>query len=411
MLNMEYDFGDRVRVHKADEFFEGIYLPSPESGYFLLKLDSGYNIGFVKKDVLKIELVEKIKEHKKHFELVEDGSKKTVGLVVLGGTIAARLNPGKGGVDFVETPEDLFEIYPELFEKVNVRVEVPFMKGSENMDFKDWKKVAEIVVSMLNRNNIEGVIVTQGTDTLHYTSSALSYFIRDINKPVVLTYSQRSIDRASSDASFNLECAASAAISDVAEVMVVGHGSSSDDYCNAILGTRVRKLHSSKRDAFRAVNSKPIMKIYRDRVEVLTNYNKRNENKAILDSAFEERVALIKFYPGQDPGILDYYFEKGYRGVVVEAVGLGHVAVTGARLSWSRKIKEMIGKGMVICFAAQTINGRLDPYVYVTGRELVDLGVIYLDDMLSEAAFVKLGWVLGHKDWLGEIRDKMLNLK
>ena len=126
---------------------------------------------------------------------------------------------------------------------------------------------------------------------------------------------------------------------------------------------------------------------------------------------FEEKVALIKFYPGQDPDILEYYRKKGYKGIVIEMLGLGHVATSESRKSWISKIKEIQKKGVVVCAAAQTIYGRLDPLVYSTGRDLLDSGVIYLEDMLAETAIVKLGWVLGHKEWAKnkeEIRKKML---
>ncbi|GAI78977.1 unnamed protein product, partial [marine sediment metagenome] len=152
----------------------------------------------------------------------------------------------KGGVDWLTDPETLFKFYPSLFEKVNVlKVEVPFMKASEDMDFKDWQKIARVAEKLLNNQNIRGIIITHGTDFLHYTSAALSFFLRNLNKPVVLTYSQRSIDRASSDANLNLQCAALVAISDIAEVMIVGHASSNDDFCYAMPGTKVRKLHTS----------------------------------------------------------------------------------------------------------------------------------------------------------------------
>jgi glutamyl-tRNA(Gln) amidotransferase subunit D len=410
-MECDANYGDSVKVYTEKEVFEGVYLPGPESGVFLLKLNSGYNIGFSKKNVIKIERIKEYVESENHFEIVGDGSKPTIGFVVLGGTIASRLNPGKGGVDFVETPEDLFRYYPGLFDKVNVKVEVPFMKGSENMDFSDWQKAAKVVCKMLNDKGIDGIVVVQGTDTLHYTSSVLSFFLRDLNKPVVLTYSQRSIDRASSDASLNLECAAVCATSPVCEVMVVGHASTNDEYCHAILGTKVRKLHTSKRDAFKPVNSLPLMRVWSDRFEILSDYNLRRSGDSSLDSSFEERVAILKFYPGQDPDILDYYVEKGYKGIVIEFLGIGNIAVTGARKSWTRKLKEVMSKGVTVCAAAQTINGGLNPLVYVTGRELANSGIIFLKDMLSETAFVKLGWVLGHKEWCKDvsvIKEKML---
>ena len=407
-MEFEKNVGNRVEIEKGKEIFEGVLLPSPEKGSVLLKLDNGYNIGFNKKEIVGLKVVKKINVKEKKFEIPNLEGKKNVAMVILGGTIAARLNPGKGGVDFVENPQDLFKYYPEVFEKVNVsRVEVPFMKGSENMDFKDWQKVAKVVCDLVNDKNIEGVIVTQGTDTLHFTSAALSFFLRDLGKPVVLTFSQRSIDRGSSDARLNLLCAAEVAVSDISGVMVVGHANSDDEFCYGIPGTKVRKFHTSRRDAFKPVNREPFVKVYRDKIEFISEHKKRNDKlKCVYDGKFEEKVALLKFYPGQDSSILDYYVNESYRGIVIEALGLGQIATTGARLSWIKKLKEVREKGLVICFAPQTIYGRLNPLVYVTGRELLESEVIYLEDMLSETAFVKLSWVLGHKGW--DVKEKML---
>ena len=401
--------GDYVEVHLTRQIYEGVLLENPESGIILLKLDSGYNIGFNKKDVQEIKVIEKNEEEEetpkgvpsstKKRSLSEEG-KPNIAMIITGGTIAARLNPKKGGVDWLDTPESLFKFYPEIFEKVNiVKVEVPFMKASEDIDFKDWQKIARTAEKLLNDQNIKGLIITHGTDFLHYTSAALSFFLRDLNKPVVLTYSQRSIDRASSDANLNLQCSALAAISDIAEVMLVGHASSNDDFCYAMPGAKVRKLHSSKRDAFKVVNVKPFAKIFPDKVEIISSYNFRNKGKVKTDLKFEEKVALVKVYPGQDPDILDYYLKKKYKGIVLEMSGLGHAPSKRARNGWTKKLKQVQEKGLIVCAVAQTIYGRLDPLVYSNGRELMKTGIIYLEDMLSETALIKLGWVLGHADW------------
>ena len=407
--------GDYVEIHLTKLIYEGILLESPETekGVVLLKLDSGYNIGFNKKDISKIEVLKKAKEEsKENFELKKNPDKKNVALIITGGTIAARLNPKKGGVDWLTSPEDLFKFYPELFEKVNIlKVVVPFMKASEDMDYKDWQKIAKTATELLNDSNISGIIITHGTDFLHYTSAALSFFLRDLNKPVVLTYSQRSIDRASSDANLNLQCAALAAVSDIAEVMLVGHASSNDDYCYAMPGAKVRKLHSSRRDAFKVVNSKPFAKLFPDKLERVSDYRLRNKNKTKVDSKFEEKVALVKLYPGQDADILDYYVKKKYKGIVLELSGLGHAPTKRARNAWTQKLKEVQQKGLVICAVSQCIFGRVDPLVYSNGREILSTGVIYLNDMLAETALVKLGWVLGHEDWAKNkniIKEKML---
>jgi len=300
------------------------------------------------------------------------------------------------------------KFYPEMFDIVDVKnIEVPFMTSSESMTSDNWIKIAEAVKPMLDDPEIKGVIVTHGTDFLHYTSAALSFFLRNLNKPVVLTYSQRSIDRASSDATLNLQCAARMALSDAAEVMLVGHANSSDEYCYAMRGSKVRKLHSSRRDAFKPVNTKEIAKVTPEKVEFISEYRKRNNGKVELDVQYTDKVALIKFYPGQSADILDYYALK-CKGVVIEVGGLGHLPPSEAQHSWIPSLKKHIKNGLVVCGAAQTVYGRLNPLVYSNGRELVDAGVIFLEDMLSECALVKLGWVLGHYGWKGKVKDKML---
>lgn len=406
--------GDYVEIHLTKLIYEGVLLESPETdkGTVLLKLDSGYNIGFNRKDVLKIEVLKKEKKEEKNIEIKKDSSKPNVAMIITGGTIAARLNPKKGGVDWLTSPEDLFKFYPELFEKVNIsKVEIPFMKASEDMDFKDWQKIARTAEKLLNDQNIKGIIITHGTDFLHYTSAALSFFLTDLNKPIVLTYSQRSVDRASSDANLNLQCSALAAISDMAEVMIVGHATENDDYCYAMPGTKVRKLHTSRRDAFKVVNDKPFAKIFPERIERISDWKIRNKNKVKTDLKFEEKIALVKFYPGQSPEILNYYAKKKYKGIIIEMGALGHVATMRSRNGWTKKLKEIQKKGIVVCAVSQCIFGSTDPLVYSNGREILATGVIYLEDMLAETAFVKLGWVLGHDEWAKNkkmVKEKML---
>ena len=414
--------GDLVEIHFGKIIYEGILLEAPEDekGIILLKLGTGYNIGFNKKDILEIKVLKKASLKIEKLEIKKSSEKPKIAMIITGGTIASKYDSRTGGVHPLTNPEELFKFYPEIFEIANVsKVEVPFMKASEDMDYKDWQKIAKVAEKNLNDQNIKGIIITHGTDTLHYTSAALNFFLGKVNKPIVLTYSQRSVDRASSDANLNLKCAALMAISDAAEVMLVGHATENDNFCYAMPGTKVRKMHSSRRDAFKVVNAEPFAKIYSappgvhqntesggNRIEILRDYNRRNNKKVKLDLKFEEKVALVKFYPGQSPDILNYYLKNKYKGIIIEATGLGHVATGESKNSWIKKLKEIINKGIVVCAASQTIYGRLNPLVYSTGRELIKTGVIYLEDMLSETALVKLGWVLGHKEW--NVKEKML---
>ncbi|MCX6750586.1 MAG: Glu-tRNA(Gln) amidotransferase subunit GatD [Candidatus Pacearchaeota archaeon] len=404
--------GDFVEVHFGKIIYEGVLLETPESekGLILLKLGNGYNIGFNKKEILKIKVLKKFSEKKEEFEVKKDSSKPNIAMIITGGTISSRYDSKTGGVHPLDSPESLFKFYPELFEKVNVlKVEIPFMKFSEEMNFKDWQKIAKTCEKLLDDSNIQGVIVTHGTDFLHYTSAALSFMLGKLNKPVVLTYSQRSIDRASSDANLNLICSSFiAGISDIAEVVLVGHANSEDNFCYVMPGTKVRKMHTSRRDAFKVINGKPLAKVFPyGKLEIFEGFNKRDKGKKIkADTKFEEKVALVKIYPGQSPEILDYYLEKKFKGIVLELSGIGN-----ASPAWIRKIKELSGKGIVFCGTSQCINGRVDGLVYSAGRKLIEAGMIYLEDMLAETALVKLGWVLGHTEWAKsreKIKEKML---
>jgi len=403
--------GDKVLIKTNKREEEGILLESHESGILLLKLNTGYNIGIKKQNIKKIKVLEKSRKEEQLLKIKHSGQNR-IDVIVTGGTISSRLDSKIGGVKSLTSPEALLNLFPKLAEIVDIRkIEVPFMKFSENMEGKDWIKLAKVVEKSLNDKDCQGVIITHGTDFLHYTSAALSLMLGKLNKPVVLTYSQRSSDRGSSDARLNLICSAHAALSDLSEVVLVGHSSINDDLCYALRGTKVRKMHTSRRDTFKPINSKPLLKIWPDgKIEKVSDYKKREKQKVKLDAVFNDRVALIKFYPGQNPEILDYYLKKKYKGLVIEMSGLGHVLTEGKN-NWIPKLKELIKKGVTICAAPQTLYGRLDPFVYSPGRELQNIGIIFLRDILPETALVKLGWVLGHKNInkdKEEIKEMML---
>ncbi len=408
MVEFTFNAGDYVKFRLALREVEGRVLETSEHGIVLLKLKSGYNIGIPKENILDFKILRKFKEEKEKIELLETKGLPSVGMIVTGGTIASKLDPKTGGVKHLTDVSEFAKFYPEMFKIVNVKkIEIPFMVASESMTSEHWIKIAEIAEKMLNDKEISGVIITHGTDFLHYTSAALSFFLRNLNKPVVLTYSQRSIDRASSDANLNLQCAARMAVSDCAEVVLVGHASVNDDFCYAMSGTKVRKMHSSRRDAFKVINSKAIAKVFPGGVEFLREHRPRNSEKVELDKEFSDKIALVKFYPGQDASVLDFYALK-YKGIVIEGSGLGHLPVSEAKENWIPKLKKHIKNGFIVCMTSQTLYGRVDPLVYSNGRELLDAGVIFLEDMLPETAFVKLGWVLGHYGQKKNVKEKML---
>lgn len=408
MVELNFVPGDFVQLRLAKEEIEGTILESSDSSVLLLKLSSGYNIGIPRDNVLAGKVLRHLKEEKTEGVIKQNAELPKIGLIITGGTIASKLDSRTGAVKPLTDVQEFLRFYPEMQQIAEIKkIEVPFMIASESMTSEHWIIIAQNVKKMLDDNEISGIIITHGTDTLHYTSAALSFFLKNLSKPVVLTYSQRSIDRASSDANLNLQCAARMAISDAAEIMLVGHASSNDDFCFALRGTKVKKLHTSRRDAFRPINSEPIAKVWPDKVEFLSSYKTRSKERTELDAEFTDKVALVKFYPGQDPSILDFYGLK-YKGVVIEATGLGHVAANDSPANWLPALKKHIKNGLVVCITSQCIFGRVDPYVYTNLRDLNETGAIFLEDMLSETALIKLGWVLGHYGWKTHIKEKML---
>ncbi len=410
MKEIVFSPGDKVALKTRERTWNGYVLESHDPEIVLLKLESGYNIGIRERDIVGARVLEKVveKETKKYSPLIREG-KKNVALIITGGTISSRLDSKTGAVISTDS-DDILNIAPEMSEICNIaKIEKPFLKLSEDMNHRDWAKLAKISVKLLNEKDIDGIIITHGTDTISYTSSALSFFIQNLNKPIALTYSQRSVDRGSTDAHLNLVCAARYAVSDIAEVCLVGHENTGDENCLAMPGTRVRKMHTSVRDTFKIINSTPVARISKNKFEILREFNARDDSKkAKLDSKYSDKIALIKIHPGQDPSILEYYHKQDYKGIILEVTGLGHVPGKDSGKNWLPKIKKAIDKGVFVFAVPQTIYGRLNPNVYSRGRDLQKTGIVFLEDMLSETAFVKLSWILGHPSWKSKVKEKML---
>ncbi len=395
--------GDRISVGSE----EGLLMPSPgitaSPDHIVLKLDNGYNIGIkyegqaIKKSAKpepRLVKQEFSYENAGHAHVRQSPGKHTITLLGAGGTIASRVDYSTGGAYADMTGEDLAALVPELGEVAHIRFESAFEKMSEDMAPADWQLLAKEAAKELNQS--EGVVITHGTDTMHYTAAALSFML-DTPKPVVLTGAQRSSDRGSTDSVLNLICSAHAALSDIAEVGICMHATSSDDYCHLLRGTKARKMHSSMRNAFRPINSYPLANIYPDgRIEPLSSFKKRSSGKAKADTKFDGRIALLKAYPGADPDIISHYVGRGYRGIVVEATALGHVP-TKSEKSWIPAVKAAVSSGVPVVVATQCIYGSVNPDVYTNLRILFhEAGATPAYDMTAETAYVKLGWVLAH---------------
>lgn len=397
LKNAGAEIGDVIRVTKDGENWEGILIPRSEIGdenHIILKLKSGYNVGVRIDSTAQVEKVGA--GVKPTFTPPPIPKQKTslpkVAIVSTGGTIASRVDYRTGGVRPALSASDLYSVVPELADIAVVDTEILFSVFSENITSKHWIETAKTVAKHI-RNGVAGVVVAHGTDTLGYSAAALSFALQDLPVPVIMVASQRSADRPSSDAATNLVGAVKAAANaPFAEVVVAMHETTSDTSIVFHRGTKVRKCHTSRRDTFKSINSSPLARMEDDTISLLIkNYRKRDSARKLkLKPTFEKKVALVKFHPDLNPEIIDCYVKKGYRGIILEGTGLGHVG--NYCLS---AIQRAIEKDVIVGMTSQCIWGRLNMNVYDQGRDLLAAGVVSLDDMLPETAFVKLRWALG----------------
>jgi len=405
--------GQKVKVKHKGKTYVGTVMPRPElskTSFLTLKLASGYDVGIPQSELESVEVLKEQKhpQAKSPPPLTHDRSKPTVSILSTGGTIASKVDYHTGGVNASFTAQDLLESMPEIGDLANIMTESVLNVMSEDMNPKLWITVAEAVAKALNGGS-DGVVVTHGTDTMHYSTAALSFMLRNLGKPVVFTGAQRSTDRGSADSFLNLISSVAFAKSDAAGVYLVMHGSMADSFCFAHIGTKVRKMHTTRRDAFQSINTAPAAKISSvGNVELMRDLPRRSDSKVTVDSGLEENVALLKVYPGVDPGIVDYYLGRGVKGVVIEGTALGHVPTRIAETSLIPGIEKLVRSGVLVAMTTQCLFGRVNPYVYSNLREVSSRGVVYLEDMLPETAYVKMMWALGRSRGVEEARKLML---
>jgi len=400
--------GDTITIRHNGEEYTGILMPRAQIGsdpnHIVVKLDTGYNIG------VRLEATSEITRNKsagKSKRTVSNGNPipnkalPTVSILSTGGTIASKVDYRTGAVNPALTAQDLYDTVPELREYANVKAKVLMSVFSEDVTPSDWTKMARAVATEI-KQGADGVVIAHGTDTLGFTSAALSFSLQNLPVPVVLVGSQRSSDRPSSDAAMNLTMATDfAGRVDAAEVMIVMHGQTDDTFSYAHRGTRVRKSHTSRRDAFQSINSYPLFRIEPDGIkEINSPLLRRDKNRPLkLKPKFDEQIAIVKTYPGLKPVIIDHLVDSEYKGLVLEGTGLGH-----APKAIQTSIKRAIDTGMVVAMTSQCISGRVDMNVYRTGVQLLEMGVVACEDMLAETAFVKLSWLLANMKTIDKVK-------
>ncbi|MFQ6064136.1 MAG: Glu-tRNA(Gln) amidotransferase subunit GatD [Candidatus Bathyarchaeia archaeon] len=391
------EIGDIIRITKGKETYEGILIPRSEYGdekHIVIKLKSGYNVGI---RITPTTQIEKVGVGAKPTFKPPPPPKQRPGLpsvsvISTGGTIASRVDYRTGAVRPALSASDLYSVVPELSEIAMIEAKILFSLFSENITPKHWSETAKAVAREIDKD-IAGVVVAHGTDTLAYTAAALSFALQGLPVPVIIVGSQRSADRPSSDAATNLIGAVRAAAkAPFAEVAVAMHETVSDKSIVYHRGTKVRKCHTSRRDTFKSINTISLARMEDGEIAMLVeDYQMRDPNRKLaLKTDFDDRVALVKFYPGLDPKIIEWCIDNDYRGIILEGTGLGHVG----NYCFSA-IRNAMKKDMVVAMTSQCIWGRIDMNVYDQGRDLLAMGVVPLEDMLPETALVKLMWVFG----------------
>jgi glutamyl-tRNA(Gln) amidotransferase subunit D len=396
--------GDSVEVATEDGELVGVLMPRYESAsedYIVIKLKSGYNTGI---QVAKIKSITKLPKSeaaaaaaKAEKVSVESKQLPKVALISTGGTIASKVDYRTGGVRAALSASELYASVPELANYAFIDPEVLLSEYSENLKPEHWTMIANKVAEKIMAGKYAGIIVSHGTDTMHYTAAALCFALQNLPVPVVLVGAQRSSDRPSSDAALNLLGAtAFAARSEVAGVFVAMHAGTSDDTVACHVGTRVRKNHTSRRDAFESIDATPVALVRNGAIEMQQKSEielaKRRSGADIkLQPNFDGRVILLKYYPGFDPKLIEHAASAGYRAIILEGTGLGHVSKY-----CFPALQKAADAGVMVCMTSQCIWGRVRMTVYDTGRDLLNIGVIPLSDMISEAATVKAMWALAN---------------
>ena len=393
--------GDIVRA-TTDTSYSGTIMPRYEYSddeHIVLKLKSGYNIGLEIGKIKKIEIEPTMKLKNEIIQQSQtDPNLPKLLLISTGGTIASKVDYRTGGVTPALTAAEINASVPELAKIANMDTEVLFSEYSENLLPEHWKKIAEKINAYV-KSEYKGIIVAHGTDTMHYTAAALSFALVNIPIPIALVGSQRSSDRPSSDAALNLISAAKFLVEcNTTGIYVVMHNNTSDDEVACHWGTRVRKNHTSKRDAFQTIGGSPAFIIKNDKIikNQQFDYVRKREYAAKIN--FDTRVALVKYYPGLDSSIIDYIIEDRYKAIIFEGTGLGHIGKT--MYEGVAKAKK---KGLFIGMTSQCIDGMVCMTVYESGRDLLNLGIIPLANMIPETALVKAMWALGNSKSVQEM--------
>jgi glutamyl-tRNA(Gln) amidotransferase subunit D len=394
--------GQLIEFNFEENKVKGTIIPSNlQEEIIMIKLESGYNAGFLTTKINNIKSLGEVKSvgKAKIMEIKKNPNLPTISILHTGGTIASRVNYSVGGVMASFDLEDLITMFPELATIANIESVFVTNMMSEDIQTQHIKKISQVVSEQIKKE-IRGIIIGHGTDMLGYSAAALAFELENCPIPIIIVGSQRSSDRGSSDAAMNLICASTFITkTNFKGVAVCMHNSTNDDYCAIVDATKVRKMHTSRRDAFKPINDTPIALIdYRTKeikwIKEKIDFEKQ-KGEFKLRNNFEEKVGLIKMHPFITEKEINYYKKEKYKGLIIEGTGLGHTPIR-ENDSFIKALKELIESECIIGITSQCLHGRVNSTVYTNLRKVASIGAIYCEDMLPETALMKLSWLLGN---------------
>ncbi|MFA5361050.1 MAG: Glu-tRNA(Gln) amidotransferase subunit GatD, partial [archaeon] len=388
--------GQLIEFNFEENKVKGTIIPSNlQEEIIMIKLESGYNAGFLTTKINNIKSLGEVKSvgKAKIMEIKKNPNLPTISILHTGGTIASRVNYSVGGVMASFDLEDLITMFPELATIANIESVFVTNMMSEDIQTQHIKKISQVVSEQIKKG-IRGIIIGHGTDMLGYSAAALAFELENCPIPIIIVGSQRSSDRGSSDAAMNLICASTFITkTNFKGVAVCMHNSTNDDYCAIVDATKVRKMHTSRRDAFKPINDTPIALIdYRTKeikwIKEKIDFEKQ-KGEFKLRNNFEEKVGLIKMHPFITEKEINYYKKEKYKGLIIEGTGLGHTPIR-ENDSFIKALKELIESECIIGITSQCLHGRVNSTVYTNLRKVASIGAIYCEDMLPETALMKL---------------------
>ncbi len=424
MKRSNFAEGDDIEVTTTSENIRGRVLPSQSEDCISIKLGSGYNLSIKKTEIKKTQLIKKhttdrIKEEKE----VKKRDLPIVSILHTGGTVASRVDYTTGAVSPQFSSQELIKKFPELQEKANIESRLISSILSSNIRFHNYNQIAKEIKKEIKRK-VRGIIITHGTDTLHYTAAALSFILENLSLPVILVGAQRSSDRPSTDASLNLMHA----VRFITETEFIGaaicmHATSNDESSVILPACKTRKMHASRRDAFKPINASPIAIIEKN--IALHEKTKEKPKEPLKIKLINEKikVGILKVHPNMYSSQVEAF--KQFDAVIIEGTGLGHAPIekidakAGENIKILNAIKKLAAKIPVI-ITSQCIFGRTNLDVYSYGRKLKEAGVINdHSDITTETAFIKAAWLLSnhkkefYKLWYenmrGELNERVLH--